>query len=58
MIEATVKSRDPEAEEPPAAEEVASAGAEQQQPAERERVGVLHPGQAGGREVQGAVDAG
>ena len=40
------------------AEEVAGARSEQEQPPERERVGVLHPGQAGGREAEGVVDAG
>ena len=49
---------DPDAEEASAAKQIASAGAEQQQAAEGERVGVLNPAEAGRREVQRAVDAG
>ena len=40
-----------------AAEDVTGAGAEQQQAAEGQRVGVLHPGEAGGREAEVLVDA-
>ena len=50
------EDRDAGDEHPPAAEDVAGAGAEQQQAAERQRVGVLHPRQARGREVQRALD--
>ena len=39
-----------------AAEDVARAAAEQQEAAERQRVPVQHPGQAGGGEVQGVLD--
>ncbi len=45
-----------EDEDAPSAEDVAGPAAEQQQPAEGERVGADHPGQAGGGEVQGALD--
>ena len=41
-----------------AAEDVAGAGAEQQEAAEGQRVGVLHPRQAGGREAERVVDLG
>ena len=40
------------------AEQVAQACAEQQQAAEGQRVGVLHPGQPGGREAEIGVDLG
>ena len=40
-----------------AAEDVPGAGAEQQQAAEGQRVGVLDPGEAGGREAEVLVDA-
>ena len=45
--EATVKIDEPDQEEPLAAEEVAGAAAEQQEPAEDERVGVDDPLQVG-----------
>ena len=40
-----------------AAEDVAGPGAEQEQTAEGQRVGVLHPGEAGGGEAEVLVDA-
>src|SRR3982074_3628470 len=43
-------------EHPAAAEDVAGPAAEQQQAAERERVPVQHPGQAGRGEVQPGLD--
>ena len=45
-------------EDPAPAEDVAGAGAEQQQAAEGQGVGVLDPGEAGGREVEVLVDVG
>ena len=50
---------EPEAgdEDAAAAEQVAGAGAEQEQPAEGQRVGVLDPGEAGGGEAEVGVDA-
>src|SRR6266568_5943885 len=50
--------RDAGKEDPAAAENVARPPAEQQQAAEGERVGVEHPGQVGGGEVQAGLDAG
>jgi hypothetical protein len=44
-------------ERPSSAEQVADARAEQQQAAEGQGVGVLHPGQAGRRQAQLAMDA-
>ena len=45
-------------EDPPAPEDVAGPGPEQEQPPEGKHVGVLHPRQPGGREVQGLMDGG
>ena len=50
------EQRDPGHEDPASSEDVAGAGSEQEQSAEGQGVGVLDPRQAGGREVQGAVD--
>ena len=44
-------------EHPPTAQEVTEPGPEQQQAAEHQGVGVLHPGQAGGAQVQAGRDA-
>ena len=49
---------DAEHERAPAPEQVTGARAEQQQPAERQRVGVLRPRQAGVAETQVGADAG
>ncbi len=50
--------RDAEHEHPPPAEDVARTCAEQQEPAEGERVRVLHPREAGGGEAERVVDPG
>ena len=55
--EATVNKPMPAQEHPAPAEDVTGAAAEQQQAAERQRVGVQHPGQAGRGEVQAVGDA-
>ena len=47
---------DAQHERPPSAEQVAGTRSEQQQAAERQRVGVLRPGQARGREAEVAMD--
>jgi hypothetical protein len=45
-------------EHPAAAQDVAGAATEQQQPAEGQGVGVQHPGQVGGGEAEGLLDLG
>ena len=54
--EPSVKSAMPNDEDPPAPEQVAGPPAEQQQPAEGERVGVDHPFQVGTGKVQRVLD--
>jgi hypothetical protein len=64
-VGASPPSREPEGEDgeagderAPSAEHVAEAAAEQQQPTERERVGVEHPGERRRREAEVGSDIG
>ena len=52
------EERDAGDEDPPATEQVTAARAQQQEAAERQRVGVEHPGQVGAAERQRGLDVG